>query len=77
MVNTLQTVYTLYFLDHIILNSTDTLDLQNVMRIHAAFCQLITSLQKLTVLNLNTGTVGDQVSLGIAILIVCDNDLIA
>ena len=50
--NTLQTVYTLYFLDHIILNSADALDLQNVMRIDTTFCQLITGLQILSVLNL-------------------------
>ena len=41
---TLQTVYALYFTEHIILNRTNTFNFQDVMWIYTTFCQLITSL---------------------------------
>ena len=44
---TLQTVYTLYFLDHVILYGADALDLQDIVRVHATFGQLVTGLQNL------------------------------
>ena len=42
---TLQAVYTLYFLQHVILYGTNALDLQDIMRVHTTFCQLIAGLQ--------------------------------
>ena len=45
------------------------------MRVHATFGQLVTSLQNRAVLNLDTGAVRNQVCLGIARLIIRDNDL--
>ena len=73
--NTLEAVYTLYFTDHVILYGTYALDSQDIMRIHATFCQLVTGFQNLTVQNLHTGTVWNQVGLGIACLRICNDDL--
>jgi len=46
--NTLQTIYTLHFADHVILHGTYTLDLENIMWIYATFCERLTFLQSLT-----------------------------
>ena len=62
--NTLETVYTLYFTDHVILNCTDTLDSQDIMWIYATFCKLVTGFKHLSVCDLDTGSVWDKVSLG-------------
>ena len=62
---TLQTVYTLYLTEHVILNGANAFDSQDIMGIHATFGQLITGLQNSAVHDLDTGTVRDQVSLGI------------
>ena len=51
---TLQTVYTLYFTQHVILNSVHALDSQNVMRIYTTFCQFITSIQINSILYFDT-----------------------
>ena len=72
--NTLQTVYTLYFLDHVILNRTHAFDSQNIMWVDATFCQFITGFKYLSLLNLDTGTVRDEVCFGITCLVVCNND---
>ena len=44
-INTLQAVYTLYFLEHVVLYGTQSFDLQDIMRIYTTFCQLIAGLQ--------------------------------
>ena len=72
---TLETVYSLYFLDHIILYCTQSLDSQDIMRINTTFRQLVSGLQLHTVLNLDSGTVRNQVCLGFSCLIVGDNNL--
>ena len=72
---TLQTVNSLYFLDHVILYGTKSFDLQDIVRIYTTFCQLISGLQIYTILNLDTGTVWDQVCFGFSCLIICYNDL--
>ena len=72
---TLQTVYTLYFTQHVILNSVYALDSQNVMRIYTTFCQLIAGLKNLSIKDFDTRTVWDQVSLGIACLRIVYDDL--
>ena len=51
---TLQTVYTLYFTQHVILNGIYTFDSQNVMRIYTTFCQFITGFQFCAVSHLDT-----------------------
>ena len=66
-INTLQTVNSLYFTDHVILYGTDSLDLQKVMRIYTTFGKFITGLQYRTVCDLDTGSVRDQVSLGLSV----------
>ena len=53
-INTLETVYTLYLAEHVILSCTEPFDLQDIMRIHATFCKLITGLKHIAVLNLDT-----------------------
>ncbi len=40
-INTLQAVYPLYFLDHIILYRAQPLNSQDIMRIHTTFRQLV------------------------------------
>ena len=42
---TLQTIYSLYFTQHVILDRTDSLDLQQIVRVNATFGQFITGLQ--------------------------------
>ena len=68
--HTLEAVYTLYFLEHVILHRTDTLDFQDIMGVDASFCQLIAGFQHLAVQYLDSGSVRDQIGLGIAGLIV-------
>ena len=67
---TLQTIYTLYFTKHVILYGTDTLDLQQIVRVYTTFGQFITGLQYLAVDNLDTGTVRNQICLGFTSLFV-------
>ncbi len=69
-INTLQPVYTLYFLDHIVLYGAQSLDPQDIVRIHTTLCQLVAGLQYRPVLNLDPGTVWDQICLGFPGLIV-------
>ena len=71
---TLQTIYSLYFLNHVILNGTYSFNLQNIMWIYRTFCQFITCFKYLSILNLNTGAIRNQVSLGVSIFVVCNND---
>ena len=73
--NTLKTVYTLNLTDHVILNCTNTLDSKDIMRVYTTFCKLIPSLHNLSVHDLDTGTVWNQVSLGITSLRICYDDL--
>ena len=73
--NTLETVYTLNLTDHVILNCTNTLDSKDIMRVYTTFCKLITSFHNLSVHDLDTGTVWDQVSLGFTSLRICYDDL--
>ena len=73
-INTLQTVNSLYFADHEILYGTDTLDLQKVMRIYTTFGKFITGLQYSSVCDLDTGSVRDQVSLGLSIFGIGNDD---
>ena len=42
---TLKAVNSLNLLNHVVLNGADPLNLQNVMRIHATFGQLVTGLK--------------------------------
>src|SRR5699024_7955952 len=73
--NALQTVYSLNFAEHVILSGADALDPQDVMRIHTTFCQLVAGFQHLSVRDLDTGSVGDQVSLRVAVFRIGDDDL--
>ena len=60
--NTLQTVYTLYFLKHVVLCCTKAFDLQDVMWIYTTFCKLISGTEHCSVLDLNTRSIRDKVS---------------
>ena len=71
----LQTVYSLYLAEHVILNCADTLDLQQVMRIYATFSQLVAGLKDLIILHLDAGAIRDQICLGLAGLFVGDHNL--
>ena len=71
---TLQTIYSLYFTQHVILDRTNSLDLQQIVRVNATFGQFITGLQNLTILNLDTGTVRDQVGLALTSLRIRDDN---
>ena len=51
--NTLESVNALYFLDHVILYGSDTLDLQDVMRINRTLGELVARLDDLSVHNLD------------------------
>ena len=70
---TLQTVYTLYFLDHVVLNASQAFDLQDIMRVHATFCDFITGFNYVAVINFDSGTIRDQVILCFASFHVCDD----
>ena len=70
----LQTVYALYLAEHVILHRTDSLDLQQIMRVHASFCQLVAGFQLLAVHHLDSGAVRNQVCLGFSRLMVGDDD---
>ena len=71
---TLQTVYSLYFTDHIILYGTYTFDFQNVVWVNRTFCQFITGFQHLSVCNLDSGSVRDQVCLGFSAFFIGNYD---
>ena len=62
---TLQTVNPLYLADHVILHGTHTLDRKDIVWIYTTLCQLITGLKLLSLQNLDTGTVWDQISLAV------------
>ena len=72
---TLETVYSLNLTEHVILNSTNTLDSQDIVWVYTTFCQLITSFKYLSVCDLDTGSIRDQVSLGVAVFRIGNNDL--
>ena len=72
--NTLETIYTLYFTDHIILNCTYTLNSQDIMRIYATFCKFITCFKDLSVCDLDTGSVWNKVSLGFTCFLICNDN---
>ena len=74
-INTLQTVYTLYFTKHVILYRTDSLDFQQVMRVNTTFCQFVAGFQYLSVHNLDSGTIGDQISFGLTGFIIGNDNL--
>ena len=46
---TLQTVYTLYLAEHVVLYCLDALDSQDVVRVNTTFCKFVTGLQILTI----------------------------
>src|SRR5699024_2710263 len=73
-INTLATVYTLYLAEHVVLCGTQSLDLQDIMRIHATFCKLVSGLQDIAILDLDAGSVRDKVRLGLACLVVGNDD---
>ena len=52
-INTLKTIYTKYFTQQVILNCTNTLNLQEVMRVNRTFGKRITGKDILTISNLN------------------------
>ena len=72
--NTLETIYSLYFTDHIILNCTYTLNSQDIMRIYATFCKFITCFKDLSVCDLDTGSVWNKVSLGFTCFLICNDN---
>ena len=74
-INTLETVYTLYLAEHIVLCGAQALDLQDVMRVHATFCKLVSGLQDIAVLDLDAGSVRDKVCFRLACLVICNDDL--
>ena len=73
-INTLETVYALYLAEHVVLYCTESFDLQDIVRVHTTFGKLIAGIQHRAVLDLDTGSVGDEISLGLSGLFVCDND---
>ena len=73
--NTLQTVYTLYLTQHVILYCADTLDFQDIMWVNTTLCQLITGFQNSSVQDLDTGSVRNQVSFGDTLIRIGNNDL--
>src|SRR5699024_1744251 len=60
-INTLQTIYTLYLPHHVILNGTDTFNLQDIMRIDGTFGQLIAGLQMSAVKHLDSCAIRDDI----------------
>src|SRR5699024_5810788 len=50
-------------------------DLQDIMRVYATFGQLVSGLQHRAVLHLDAGSVRDEISFGLACLVVCDDNL--
>src|SRR5699024_10484794 len=73
--NTLETVNSLHLAEHVVLYGTNAFDTKDIVRIYRTFCQLVSGFQIISVLNLDTGTVWDQISLRFSALIVCHNDL--
>ena len=71
---TLQTVYTLYFLNHIVLNASQAFDLQNVVRVYTTFCDFITGFNDVAVVNFDSGTVRNQIIFCFACFRVCDDN---
>ena len=73
--HTLQTIYSLYFTQQIILHRPHTFDLQNIMRIYGTFCQFVTGLQYGSIHNFNAGTIWNQVCLGFPGFLIRYNNL--
>ncbi len=69
-INTLQTVYTLNFPEHIILYCTDSFDFQQIVRIYATFCQLVTGFQNRPIQHSDTGTIGNEISFAFSCLLI-------
>lgn len=61
--NALEAVHSLYLPEHVVLHVPNTLDPQDIVGIHASFRELIAGLQNRSVLDLDPGTIGNQVSL--------------
>ena len=72
---TLQTIYTLNFLKHVILNCTNTFDFQDIVWIYATFGKFITSLKESTVCDLDSGTVRNKVCFCLTCFRACNDDL--
>ena len=72
---TLETIYSLNFTDHVILNGTNTFDSKDIVWVYTTFCKFITSFKNLTICNLDTRSIRDQICLGISVLRICYNDL--
>ena len=58
-----------------VLNCANALNLQDIVRIDTTLGQLITGLNHLLVLNLNSGTVRNQIGLGVAGFCIGNNNL--
>ena len=69
--NTLQAVYTLYFSEQVILCGAKPFDLQDIVRIYTTLCQLVSGFQHLSVTDFDSGTIWDQISFGLACLVIC------
>ena len=73
--NTLQTIYTLNLMQHVILYCADTLDLQDIMRVDRTFGQNVAGLQHCPVADLDAGTIRNQIGLGNTFLLICNDNL--
>ena len=73
--NALETVHSLYLPEHVVLHVPNALDPQDIVGIHASFRELIAGLQNRSVLDLDPGTVGNQVGLGNSFLLIGDDNL--
>ena len=72
---TLQTVYTLNFRNHVILYCLGALDLQKIVRVDGTLGENITGLKYLTIQHLQSGTVWNQIGLGLTSLGIRDDNL--
>ena len=73
---TLKSVYSLYLTKQVILNRTRSLNFKDIMWINTTFGELITGFNVLAILNvrLNSGIKRNEVGLGIAALIISDDN---
>ena len=73
--NALQLVNPAHLPKDIILHRTNTLDLDDIMRIDGTFCQLVSGFQDRAILDLDMGTVRNQIRLCLSRFVVGHNDL--
>ena len=72
---TLQTVYTLNFRNHVILYCLGALDLQKIVRVDGTLGENITGLEYLSIHDLQSGTIRNEVGLRLASLRIRDDNL--